>query len=58
MSAEVGFVDLVDFFDRWPEKREKVMALVHARIQDPELAAILRTMVFVLDRVGPAEIDP
>lgn len=54
-SSEIE--DLVDFFGRWPNTRRKALNLLESPELDSEQANILKWMIFVIDRVGPADLD-
>ncbi|MCK0149314.1 hypothetical protein MWU54_04715 [Marivita sp. S6314] len=57
MASGKGFLDLVDFFDRWPEERQKLMAVVKTKSLTDEEAELLETMILIMDRVGPADLQ-
>lgn len=49
--------DLVDFFGRWPRMRQEAVNLREDPKLAPEQATMLEWMIFVIDRVGPADLD-
>lgn len=50
--------DLVDFYRCWPELRGEMLKLQNTTHLTAEQAPILEWMIFVVDRVGPADLDP
>jgi hypothetical protein len=50
--------DLVDFYDRWPELRDDICKLRAGEMVTADQAAIVRWMVFMVDRVGPSDLEP
>lgn len=53
-SSEIE--DLVDFFGRWPNTRQTAVKMLEDPKLDPEQATVLEWMIFVIDRVGPADL--
>lgn len=50
--------DLVDFYKRWPGLRDDICKLRAGEMVTADQAAIVRWMVFMMDRVGPADLEP
>jgi hypothetical protein len=57
MPPVKGFVDVVDFFSKWPETRRRLEPLVTDPRLAPDQRDILRAMIFVLDCVGPQDLE-
>lgn len=51
-----GIEDLVDFFNHWPEVRGDAVTLRNDKKLTPDQAEILNWMIFIIDRVGPADL--
>ena len=58
MTSPGEFIDLSDFFERWPNTRNSVLALMNSDKISPDEREILTAMVFVVDRVGPEDLEP
>ena len=56
MASCKEFVDLIDFYDRWPEERKKLLTVVETKELTAEEAQILETMILIVDRVGPSDL--
>lgn len=50
--------DLVDFYKRWPELRQEALAIQNAPRLAADKKALLEWMIMVIDRVGPADLEP
>ncbi len=50
--------DFVEFYRRWPALREDVRGMQSGSEISSDQASIIRWMVLVIDRVGPADFDP
>ncbi|MEP4032333.1 hypothetical protein [Roseibium polysiphoniae] len=58
MSQGIGVKDLVEYFRNWILERQKVISLIESgRLSDDEKTS-LSNMVFVIDRIGPADLEP
>lgn len=57
MTFEKGFEDLNEFFDRWPAERARIVSLATSRDLTVEDRDLLKAMIFVVDRVGPNEVE-
>lgn len=49
--------DLVDFYKRWPELKQSIVQLEPGDVVDERQKAILEWMTFVIDRVGPVDLE-
>ena len=58
MTNSSEFIDLSDFFDRWSATRNTILALMNSDRVSKEEREILAAMVFVVDRVGPDDLQP
>ncbi len=58
MTNSSEFIDLSDFFDRWSAMRNTILALMNSDRVSKEEREILAAMVFVVDRVGPDDLQP
>lgn len=50
--------DLVAFFHQWPELRAKVNDLLQSPALQEDERTLLRSMIHVIDCVGPADLQP
>ncbi|WP_153769333.1 hypothetical protein [Labrenzia sp. CE80] len=58
MSRGKGAKDLVEYFRNWNFERQKIIGLVESgRLSEDEKTSLL-DMVFVIDRIGPADLEP
>lgn len=48
--------DLVDFYNRWPVLRKEAQAVLEISDLTSAQASVLSWMIFVVDRVGPADL--
>lgn len=53
-----GFEDLVEFYRQWPDLREKVERMIDCASLEAQDKNILRSMVHIVDCVGPADLQP
>lgn len=57
-SNEPAIEDLVDFYKRWPDLRTQAIEIQ----SEPNLSEgkrdLLEWMIMVIDRVGPADLEP
>ncbi|MEL6619258.1 MAG: hypothetical protein AAGF36_06960 [Pseudomonadota bacterium] len=58
MTSSGEFIDLLDFFERWPATRSTILALLNSDHVSQQEREILNAMVFVVDRVGPDDLEP
>lgn len=58
MPQKEGMRDLVEFFAHWQAEREKMLELTLNDALSQEERNILHSMIFIIDRVGPKDIDP
>ncbi len=58
MSSKKEFADLVDFFSRWPDERNKAEQIREIAGLSKEQRDILGAMIFIIDRVGPDDLAP
>lgn len=50
--------NLVDFYKQWPDLKPEAASMKRkANLTDRE-RVLLEWMIFVVDRVGPADLDP
>ena len=57
MTSNSEFIDLSDFFERWPATRNTVLDLRNSDRVNKEEREILNALVFVVDRVGPEDLN-
>ena len=53
----IGPVDLMDFYDRWPEFRPRATLLMNRLRVEGEDDQIVEWLVALADRVGPKDLD-
>ncbi len=51
-----GFDDLVEFYNQWPDLRGQIQQLLEDKRLAPEQREIVRSMMHVVDCVGPADL--
>lgn len=57
MSAQkTPIEDLVEFYEQWPELRQHVKDLLQDDRLDDRQQAVIRSMMHVVDCVGPADL--
>ena len=49
--------DIVDFYRRWPDLRSEAEQIMTDAQLDEEQKTLMKWMVFVIDRVGPADLE-
>jgi len=54
-SEKNGIEDLVEFYNQWPELRVQVQDILMGNALEPEQKEIIRSMMHVVDCVGPAD---
>ena len=57
MIHEKGFHDLNDFFVRWPQTRTVMRALAESGRLTFEERSLLQAMIFLIDCVGPSDLQ-
>lgn len=58
MPSKKEFLDIVDFFDRWPDEREKMQIIANGDKLTKDQRDILSAMIFIIDCVGPNDLAP
>lgn len=48
--------DLVEFYEQWPELRQHVKDLLQTERLDEQQKTVIRSMMHVVDCVGPADL--
>lgn len=48
--------DLVEFYEQWPDLRKHVQDLLQDDRLDEKQRAVIRSMMHVMDCVGPADL--
>lgn len=49
--------DLLEFYNQWPDLRVKMVAVLDGSTLTPEQQSILRSMIHLVDCVGPADLQ-
>lgn len=49
--------DLIDFYRLWPDMRNDAVSLQNDPRLEPHHAFMIKWMILVVDRVGPADLD-
>ena len=57
-SENRGIADLAEFFERWPELRGRIVALREGADLEDSDRVLLGWLIELVDRVGPADLDP
>ena len=57
MTSNNGFNDLQQFFEQWPASRDVVRSLSQSQRVTREEREILDMMQFIVDRVGPRDLE-
>lgn len=57
-NDETAIADLVDFYKRWPDLRDQALEIQAEVDLSQSKRALLEWMIMVIDRVGPADLEP
>ncbi len=57
MTPQEPIKDLIDFFDHWQTERDRIVRLIDKPVLSENEKKTLELMLFVLDRVGPDDLD-
>lgn len=49
--------DLLEFYNQWPDLRTRMVAVLDGSALSPDEKSILRSMIHVVDCVGPADLQ-
>lgn len=52
-----GLDDLVEFYNQWPVLRAKIIEILDGPALQQDEKSILRSMIHVVDCVGPADLQ-